>query len=333
VSIDEHAVATQAELAPDDDDDAILESPALMRIVWADPQYMPEHIAVWSLARFGPIADRAVAKFRAREPAPDHDELERLVVTRQTHVATVEGAFVGGPFVVLLPFAFCGALLAQAQMVFELAAIAGHDPKDRARAAELLVLLETYPSLDEANVALERMARDTKSRTGKRLPRGTRWKMIMRMAYLLQVLGTGPERSRLRVILGWTGLGALFVVGLVLPLVWVPYMGYVTRRSTLRMAQRAQTYYAAGQVGSHGVTVTQKPMVRIGGAAAFVRTTALVVVPIVAGVIAVLTGFNFTGGRWVTALLMLIGLSVVITAGWFGFRWWRRRRRRRRATA
>jgi hypothetical protein len=37
-----------------------------------------------------------------------------------------EGAFVGGPFIVLLPVAFGAALLAQAQMALELAVLAGY---------------------------------------------------------------------------------------------------------------------------------------------------------------------------------------------------------------
>jgi hypothetical protein len=51
-----------------------------------------------------------------------------------------EGAFVGGPFIVLLPIAFCAVLLAQAQMAFELAAINGYSRNDRMRAADLLVV-------------------------------------------------------------------------------------------------------------------------------------------------------------------------------------------------
>jgi len=333
MSVDDTTITTAAPAEDVATDDAVLEAPALFRLVWADPQYMPEHIATWSLARFSPIAGRAVDKFRAREPTPDREQLEQLVITRQTRIAMTEGAFVGGPFVLLLPIAFCGALLAQGQMVFELAAVAGYDPTDHTRAAEILVLLEVYPTVEEASAALEQMAKHP-SEAGKKLPRGTRWKMIMRMAYLLQVLGTGPERSRLRYILGWCGLIVLFVVGIVLPLVWVPYMAYVTRRGTLLLGNRARVYYAEKEAGDAGVVVRQRPMrVRVGGLAAFARTTILVVTPIVAALIGILTGFDFQGGRWVSAILLLIGISALATAAWFTFRWWRRRRRLRRAAA
>jgi hypothetical protein len=310
-------------------DDLVFEARGLFPILWADPQYMPEHLAVWTLTRFGPRAGAAVEKLSARDPAPDRDELERLVITRQTRVAMAEGAFVGGPFTILLPIAFCATLLAQGQMVLELAAVAGHEPTDGIRAAELLVLLEVYPTVEEAKAALERMSPDPKSHKGKKLPRGSRWNMIVRMAYLLQVLGTGPERSRLRAALGWAGLGFLVLVGQVLPLVWVPYMAYVSRRGSLLLGGRAREYYAARKAGETGVVARGRPVVRVGGAAALARTISLVLLPIGAGLIALLAGISLTGGEWVTAGLALIVASFLATVGWLGYRWWRHRRRSR----
>ena len=45
--------ATHAEELADQsnrlDEAAIHEAPAVFRVLWADPQYMPEHLALWSL--------------------------------------------------------------------------------------------------------------------------------------------------------------------------------------------------------------------------------------------------------------------------------------------
>jgi hypothetical protein len=311
-----------------DSDDAIFEAPAVLRIVWADPQHMAEHLAVWSLSRFGPRADSAVGKLRASEPDADRDELEAAVVTRQSRMAMTEGAFVGGPFIVLIPIAFVAALLAQAQMVFELAAVAGRNPRDHLRAAELLVLLGAYPTTEEAGAAIAAMPRDAGKREGKKLPAGTRIDMVRRMAYLLQMLGpTDETRTRLRATLGWIGITVLFLVGLVLPLVWVPYMAYSMRRATLRLGTRALHYYEDGETGEAGMTVTRRGRIQIGGTAAFARMAVLVVLPIVVALVGLLTGFNFAGGRWFTAGILLIGISILATLAWFGYRWWRHRRR------
>ena len=227
------------------EDAAVYEAPAVLRLLWADPQYMPEHLALWSLKRFGPRASSAVEKLRVSHPGADQAELEAAVIQHQTRVSMTEGAFVGGPFIVLLPVAFCAALLAQAQMALELAALAGYAPDDEMRAADLLVIQGAYASTAEASAALARLTRGP-SREGKRLPRGTRISMVKRMAYMLGVLGSSGEEkpSRLRSALQMVSVGAVFLVGLVLPLVWVPYMALAFRKSGLRMGAQASAFYA-----------------------------------------------------------------------------------------
>jgi hypothetical protein len=308
-------------------DEAAFEAPALLRILWADPQHMAEHLAVWSLARFGPRAEAAVAGLRAGHPGAGRAELERLVIERQTRVAAVEGAFVGGPFALLIPVAFCASLLAQAQLAFELAALAGRSPTDGMRAAELLVLLDVYPSTDEAAAALAALPRDPAAREGRRLPRGTRVEMVRRMAYLLEVVGMSEERSRLRNVAGWAGVGLLVLVGFVLPLVWVPYLAFSMRRSARRLGARAQRFYAAAETGEAGVTVRGRPVVRIGGLVAFARMGLLVVLPLVVALVVLLTGLSLGGGNAVTTVAALLAVSALLTAGWLGYRRWRHRRR------
>ena len=86
--------------------------------------------------------------------------------------------------------------------------------------------------------------------------------MIKRMAFLLGLFaapGT-PKPSFLVSIFRWTVLGATFVVGLVLPLVWVPYMAVSMRRAALQMGQRGRTFYAAKRTEETAVTVTRPPL-------------------------------------------------------------------------
>src|SRR5215471_16898030 len=242
------------------DEASVYEAPNVMRMLWADPQYMPEHLALWSLKHFGPRASGQVEKLRAARPNADFGELEAAVIEQQTRVSMTEGAFVGGPFLLLIPVAFCAALLAQAQMSLELAALAGYAPDDEMRAADLLVIQGAYTSTADAGAGLAGMTRDPHDREGKRLPRGSRISMVKRMAYMLGLLGSSDEKSSwIRSVLQWTVLAVVFLVGIVLPLVWVPYMAWAFRKSSLQMGTRASAFYAERSSEETGVTVRKAP--------------------------------------------------------------------------
>jgi hypothetical protein len=315
-------------------EEGVFVAPALLRILWADPQYMPEHLALWSLKYFGPRASSAVEKLRSSNPDAGQAELEAMVIERQTRVSMTEGAFVGGPFIVLIPVAFCAALLAQAQMALELAAINGYAPTDQMRAADMLVIQGAYDSTEEASEALAKVTRDPKQREGKRLPRGSRWSMIKRMAFILGLMGSGGEKpSRLRSLFQYALLGVVFLVGLVLPLVWVPYMGWAFRKSGLQMGTRAAQFYAEEGSAEAGVTVRKAPTVRIAMSAGLIRMALLIALPVVIAVIVLLTGADIGGGQWVSAGILLIAISALVTLAWFAYRWWRHRRLARPAAA
>jgi hypothetical protein len=306
---------------------SVYEAPAVLRLLWADPQYMPEHLALWSLKYFGPRASSAVEKLRDSHPGAESGELEAAVIQRQTRVSMTEGAFVGGPFILLIPVAFCAALLAQAQMALELAALAGYAPDDEMRAADLLVIQGAYASTAEASEALARLTRDPKAREGKRLPRGTRISMIKRMAFMLGMVGSSDEKpSRLRSVLQLLLVGAVLLVGLVLPLIWVPYLAVAFRKSSLVMGSRASAFYAERRSEEAGVTVKKAPLkVRVGMSAGLVRMLALILLPILVAVIALLAGADIGSGKWVSAAIFLLVVSGLVTLAWFGYHRWRRR--------
>lgn len=309
------------------DDEAVFEAPAVLRLLWADPQNMPEHLALWSLKRFGPRASSAVEKLRTVNPDAGPGALERAVIERQTRVAMTEGAFSGGPFLLLIPVAFCAALLAQAQMAFELAALAGYAPNDEMRAADLLVIQGAYASTADASAALDKVTRDPKQRD-KRLPRGTRWSMIKRMAYMLGVIGASDRKpTRLRSTLSAIWFGVVLLVGFAVPVVWMPYMAVAFRNSSRVMGERATRFYAEGHGTEAGIIVKKAETVHVEMSSGLLRMVALYVFPIAVAVIALVTGLDVGGGRWFTAWIALIAASGLVTLAWFGYRWWRLRRR------
>ncbi|MFF8934654.1 hypothetical protein ACF08O_07955 [Streptomyces paradoxus] len=130
----------------------------------------------------------------------------------------------GGPFFVLIPVAFCAALLRQARTVLELAALDGRDPTASARAAELLVLQGVYEDIRQAQHAFTRTGRAANAPARWKRWRAL-WKVTLRMAHLLGILtpdegsndAGGPVRRIADQAWRWLLLGAVFLVGLVAP--------------------------------------------------------------------------------------------------------------------
>lgn len=318
-----------AELAEQDaatGQEVISEAPALLRILYADPQHTAEHLALWSVRRFAGRATSAVERIRRSHRDAEPEVLQHSVVQHQTRISMTEGAVVGGPFIVLIPVAFCAALLAQAQMVLELAVLAGHAPGEEMRAAELLVLQRVYPSDEEAQAALRRVRRDLDGPHDAKLPRGTRWLTLKRMALLLGLLGSEEKRpSLIRTVVQWIFLALLFLVSFVLPLIWAPYMAAAMRRSSLEIGDRGIRFYAGpGSIDSGG-TEHAAPTLRVPIFGTVARTLLLVVLPIVVAVIALGFDVRLGSGKLLTAGLVFIVASAVSTIAWLTYRRWRRR--------
>lgn len=235
----------------------------------------------------------------------------------------------GGPFLVLIPLAFCAALLRQARTVLELAALDGRDPTASARAGELLVLQGVYEDT--------RQAQDALTRTGRAAGAPARWKrwaavwsVTLRMAHLLGILAPADESQdagrRVRRVAvqawRWLLLGVVFLVGLVAPLVWLPYMAVVYRRADARLADRVLAYYFADTTPApRRRTSRLEPDVM----AAVLRALVSLLVPLVLTAVTFLTGLRIAESRWPVVGITLAAASTGVGALWY----WRRHRRLR----
>ncbi|MEV6330019.1 hypothetical protein [Streptomyces sp. NPDC051909] len=299
----------------------------------ATPGRLPEVLAAFAPRRLGPGADRTVRRLRAGLPEAAPDELHARLVRRGTRSASAEGAFVGGPFLLLVPFAFCAALLSQARTVLQLAALTGRDPADPERAAEFLVLQGVYADTDTARAALA-----TDAATGEKGDRGrdgggdgegdgagarrgritALWGLSMRMAKLLGVLTPSADGAGRVVRTGRYALtGAVFLVGLVAPLVWLPYLAYTYRRNTLQLLDRATVFYAGKPIPRRSTRLDAAMVL------ALARAALSLLVPVV-GVLGVLIAdARIAGDRWPVLGIVLILCSVGV-GGWWAWRQWRR---------
>lgn len=152
--------------------------------------------------------------------------------------------------------------------------------------------------------------------------------MVKRMAYMLGVIDSSEQkRSRLGTALQIAMITVAVLIGFVLSLIWVPLMGLAFRKSGIQIGERATEFCSQSRTSEAGVTVRQAERIRIGISAWLLRMALLILLPIVVAVVALLTGAEIGGGRWVSAGILLLAVSALATLAWVASRWWRRRRR------
>lgn len=299
--------------------------------MWADPGHLAETMAVFAVRHLGPRAADAAARRRAAAPDTPAAALNRDTVVRGVRTTVAEGAFVGGPFLVLIPVAFCAALLGQARMVLEVAALHGHDTRAEARAADLLVLQGAFGDRREAAAAVAGV-RERPHSGEPRLPRGTRVAAVMRMAAVLGITTPdGPAVSRVRRTIGWLYIGVLVAVGFVLPFVWIPAMAWSYHRATGRLGRRAVRYYASTpQPAATPARIAAPPTRHVAPLGLFgaLRAFVAVVIPLAAAAFVVLADIRIGDSNLAATGLTLVVAGQVAAIGWYLL--WRRHRHPRR---
>ncbi|MBB4885506.1 hypothetical protein [Streptomyces netropsis] len=298
------------------DEWATVEAQALLPMIWADPQHMPEQLSFFAVRRFGPRAAASVSRRKERKPSAGDDELRREAIAHGTRMTIADGAVLGGPFVILMPVSFVAALLSQARMVLELAVLAGRDARSERRVADLLVLQDVYPTIEAAAQALSEVRRHPSGGWG-RIPHRTRWSLIVRMAAILGIVGGGEKRGRLRQVISTVPIVAVFLVGMVLPLIWMPALAVIYRRSTLRLGAKAVRFYTPGAAGEplgHHGRLPRVP--RAAGLAAVLRVLALAVVPFATAAALAVADVRLVGGFWGTSLIVLVTVSLLAAGVW-----------------
>ncbi|MDT9686907.1 hypothetical protein Q5762_00765 [Streptomyces sp. P9(2023)] len=272
----------------------------------------------------GPAAGRSMERLRGELPDAAPAELRPVITARGRRAVTTEGAFVGGPFMVLIPVAFCGALLLQARTVLELAGLDGRDTAAPERAAELLVLQGVYADTATAIAGLRAHPEPAESTRPRRGRIAIFWTLVLRMARLLGIItpdDDGNGHGRVAQLGQWALLGVVLLTGLVAPLVWLPYMAVSYHRSTTRLTDRATLFYFGVRDRRPPRTGRLQPDMVVAG----VRALVSVLIPLVGVALIVFTDLQLGGARWPLLVLLLVTAPVVVGGLWL----WRRRRSRR----
>ncbi|MFC8716854.1 hypothetical protein [Kitasatospora sp. NPDC057198] len=283
----------------------------LWRAVRHDTGRLPEHLAVLAVHQESGPAAKAVAGLSGTVA-----ERRTAVITHGIRLNLVEGCVIGGPLVLLVPVAFCAAMLAQARMVLELATLAGADGDATGRSAELLVLQGVYPTVAEARSALAATAAEDAAPKAGPQPRPSRLDMIRRMIYLLGLVAIGEDhRGRVRRIAGWVGTGLLVAVGLAFPVVWIPVMGRANVRATTALAQRATAFYWPGEAAASGNDPRpEEAYARTATIAVLGQTLLALLLPIAAFLFVLFLGFDLVGGHLATAFLVALAAGAAYAA-------------------
>jgi hypothetical protein len=99
-------------------------------------------------------------------------------------------------------------------------------------------------------------------------------------------------------------------------------MARAFRKSGLLMGERATRFYA--EDNSAEAVATRGRTVRIGMSAGLVRLLVLIALPIAVAIVALLTDRQIDRHRWLTAWILLIVSSQIVTLAWLAYRRWRR---------
>ncbi|GAA2807875.1 hypothetical protein GCM10010441_35760 [Kitasatospora paracochleata] len=292
----------------------------LLHTASKDPKHLPEHLAIYAVHQEGPKAAAEVGKLSAEAENP-----QEVVLSRGARRAVLEGCLVGGPFILLIPVAFCTALLAQLRMALEIAALAGKDPNSTERVAELLVLQGVYPTVAAAEAGLAELKAQEQAEEGttsgepvvvvsaeEEAEASTRAKfgMIKRMAYLLGLIGSGgSERGTVRKVVGWAGMTLLIVIGVVMPMVWIPAMGYASLQGCEALGRRAVQYYGHGRPPPEGRAYWRPAMLLV-----VTRTVGAAVLPTVAFFLALAAGLDVLGSRPAAAISAAAAVAAGVAA-------------------
>ncbi|MEY9934978.1 hypothetical protein ABH926_009649 [Catenulispora sp. GP43] len=295
----------------------------LLRIVLRDPGRLPENLAIFSLTMLGPGVPAYITALRRQNPDADASQLERLIAQQGIRETAREGGFVGGPFIAFVPVAFVAALLAQIKMTLRMAAASGRDPQDPERAAELLVIMGVHGDVTHAAAALKALPAESDT-VRKHSAVYSMVDVIRRMAKLLGLIAPAAVTpvSRLVHLGRWLVLGLALIVGMVVPLIWLPYLSMSYYRGTVELAERVSVFYSGPEKAIH---LPRKASDAPGLAAAALR--ALGSLALIVGGFAVFLALDVTiaGHEW-PALLSLAVLISSVT----GLVWYLRRLRHRR---
>jgi hypothetical protein len=294
----------------------------LVRIVYRDPEHVSERLTLYATDRYGDASGEWARTARSARGDTSRAMIAEELRTNSAHVARIDGAISGTPFLIALVPGYLTYLLQETRMTLRTAALYDRDPRSLQTAAEGLALRGVHPSVESAQAALTTV-RDNKMPDAPAQRRSLRtW---VHSVYLLLVFGgfmsassakpRGGALDRVKEVFAvLLGIG-IWVTTWVLPVTFMIVMAWGCETHTRQLGRRALVFYD-GEEESVRAAIADADKRRDHGhdKRAILRTAALflsVAIPI--GFIAYVDHVRKTVGvNWLGALGGVVALSLVI---------------------
>ena len=222
----------------------------LWRVVYRDPEHVPERLTLYTAGRLGDPSREWAAVGAELSPRYPVAKIAEELRTQSAHVARIDGAISGTPFFIALVPGYLTYLQQEMRMTLRTAALYGRDPRELRTSAEMLALRGVHPDVEAAEAALISVRdKGLPDRPAQRRS----WRTWVHSVYLLLIFGgfmspsvakedTGT-RGKVRAVFGvLLGVG-IWVTTWVLPLTFMIVMAWGCETHARQLGRRTLLYY------------------------------------------------------------------------------------------
>ena len=302
----------------------------MVRVAWRDPEHVCERLTLQAVHRLAEPSLQWAQETRASHPDGDLQETVDHLGTQTARIARLQGMVAGTPFYLALVPGYMNYLWQEARMSLRLAALYGRDPGILQTAAELLSLRGVYPTVEQAEAGLLAVeGTGMPPKPEHRRPLRTWIDSGTRMLVFGGFIGppTGEPhhgwRSWMRDAAGAAAFVAFWAITWIFPVTFMIMMAWGCETHSRQLFQRTREFYAAEPAPTEAAPEPGRGWrARVPSGRQAVSAAGLALsVAIPAGFLAyAIRVHNKFGLTWVTALGLLVALSVVTAAAVYGSR-------------
>jgi hypothetical protein len=302
----------------------------MVRVAYRDPEHICERLTLQAVHRLAEPSLQWAQATRAAHPDGDVQDAVNSLGTQTARIARLQGMVAGTPFYLALVPGYMNYLWQEARMNLRLAALYGRDPGILQTAAELLSLRGVYPTVQDAEaglLAVEEVGMPPKPDHRRPL------RLWIDCGLRLLVFGgfIGPPSGEshsglgawLRDAVGVLMFVALWAITWIFPVTFMIMMAWGCETHSRQLFQRTRAFYAAEAPSGQRPPEPGRgwrarvPRGRQAVSAAGLALSIAIPAGFLAYAIHVHKKFGIT---WVTAVGLLVALSVVTAAAVYGSR-------------